>query len=120
MNQIIQHIQECNLADPRKNFEVKSLEDMYIEILQHHDIRHASHMIRYAQPLLSKNENLEIRESKYESGLRGMNVLLIYFMSTVVSLVSESAMDTNTLLAWIRKVVILICQQMSNINKDST
>ena len=103
LNQIIHHMQECEIADPGKIFEVKSLEDMYIEILQHHDIGHSSHTTRFAQMLLSKNESLEIREPKDQSGLKGMNVLLICFKSTVASSVSDSLMGIKTLLAWIKR-----------------
>ena len=52
-------MREGGLVDPGKFFEVESLEDTYIAILQHHDTRHAIHTTRLVLVLLSKNENLE-------------------------------------------------------------
>ena len=75
LNKILHYIKVCDNVEPGIVLEVKSLEKMYMEILSHHDVEYNSHVSRFANKLISKNNNLHIvqRENNFNK------ILLICF-----------------------------------------
>ena len=100
LNKILYHMREQDIENPGIIFEVKKLEKMYIDLLNHHGIEQKSHVTRFADMLLSTNENLEKR-TVHKS-------LVVCFRSTVDTLISDSITDQKTLIKSIREVVIPI------------
>ena len=111
LNKILHYIKACDNVRLGIVLEVKSLEKTYMEILSHHDIEYTSHVSRTANELISKNDNLHIVQPENNFN----KTLLIYFKSTVASLVSHR-LDTSNFLKLIRKVVISIQESMGKVD----
>ena len=59
LNKVFFHMCDVEQREPKSVFVVKEMEDLYIDLLQCHNIHIQSHVYRFADLLLSRSEELE-------------------------------------------------------------
>ena len=91
--------------EPGSIFEVKELEDMYIDLLQGNGITVKSHVSRFAEKLKSNIHGLETRNIGKK--------LAVYFTSTANILISAKIMTTSEIGQSMLDVVCMLRKEMN-------
>ena len=107
LNKLFYHMCGIEQKEPGTVFEVKVLEEMYMDLLRYHCVKYQSHVTRFAEILLEKNSELEKRNV-------GRKVV-IYFKRTADVLFKEVISEPSSFLRSLRDVVIPLRNAMSAV-----
>ena len=104
LSKVFDYMCEKEIDEPSSMFQVKSLENMYIETLSGYNIHYSSLVSNFAKLRLERYSELETRKLGKK--------LVIFFKSTVDAIL-EDALDSTVFVASLRKIVLPLHKIMS-------
>ena len=82
LDKVYFYMYETEMQTPSSIFKAKDLENMYIDLLQCHNVIIASHVSRFSEDLITRYESLEKRKVKKQ--------VTIYFKTAAENLFNDA------------------------------